>query len=78
MIFKGDFKLAERNSGTVKWFKSKKGYGFINRENGEDVFVHYSALNIEDHRVLNEGQKVKFEVVEGRKGFETNNVNVIN
>ena len=62
--------MAEREVGSVKWFDAKKGYGFINREDGEDVFVHYSAIQGEGYRVLKDGQKVEFEVVEGRKGLE--------
>ncbi len=70
--------MAERVTGTVKWFDSKKGFGFLSRENDEDVFVHYSALSGDGYRVLEEGQKVEFEVVEGRKGFEASNVTPVN
>ncbi|MDI6800345.1 MAG: cold-shock protein [Actinomycetota bacterium] len=54
--------------GTVKWFNAKKGYGFIEKEGGEDVFVHYSAIQGEGFKVINEGDKVEFEVVEGENG----------
>ena len=58
--------MAER--GKVKWFSNSKGYGFIERENGEDVFVHYSALQGEGFKSLDEGQEVEFEVTQGDKG----------
>jgi CspA family cold shock protein len=60
--------------GTVKWFNNEKGYGFISRENGPDVFVHYTAILTEGYRTLNEGDRVSFEVVEGQKGLQARNV----
>ncbi|MBN1586860.1 MAG: cold-shock protein [Candidatus Omnitrophica bacterium] len=54
--------------GTVKWFSSQKGYGFIEQEGGEDVFVHFSAVEMEGYKTLQEGQKVVFELVQGEKG----------
>ena len=60
--------MSERIVGTVKWFNGSKGYGFIARENGPDVFVHYSAIQSEGFRNLDEGQKVEFEVEQGNKG----------
>lgn len=60
--------MAERETGTVKWFNDAKGYGFIQRENGSDVFVHHSAIRAEGFRSLSEGQRVEFEVVQGAKG----------
>ena len=66
--------MSEREAGTVKWFDAKKGFGFINRESGEDVFVHYSAIQGDGYRVLEDGQKVEFEVVQGRKGLEASNL----
>ncbi|MDF2548467.1 MAG: cold-shock protein [Anaerosolibacter sp.] len=60
--------------GTVKWFNSEKGYGFISRENGDDVFVHFSAINMDGYRTLEEGQAVQFEVVQGEKGPQATNV----
>ena len=60
--------MAERETGTVKWFNGSKGYGFIEREEGEDVFVHYSAIQAEGYKNLEEGQKVEFEVEQGQKG----------
>ena len=61
-------------TGTVKWFKAKKGYGFISDENGDDIFVHFSALNMSGFKVLEEGDKVEFEVIEGEKGPQAANV----
>ena len=60
--------------GTVKWFNNEKGYGFISRESGPDVFVHYTAILSEGYRSLNEGDRVSFEVVEGQKGLQARNV----
>jgi CspA family cold shock protein len=60
--------------GTVKWFSNEKGYGFIARDNGEDVFVHFSAIAMEGYKTLVEGQKVEFEVVDGPKGAQAANV----
>lgn len=61
-------------TGTVKWFNAKKGYGFISDENGGDIFVHFSALNMSGFKVLEEGDKVEFEVIEGEKGPQAANV----
>jgi CspA family cold shock protein len=63
-----------RNTGTVKWFNDAKGYGFIARENGDDVFVHYSAIAGSGFRSLSEGQAVEFDVVDGPKGKQAANV----
>ena len=60
--------------GTVKWFSNEKGYGFIERPEGEDVFVHFSAIAMEGYKTLTEGQRVEFEVVEGTKGLQAANV----
>lgn len=60
--------------GTVKWFNDSKGYGFISRENGRDVFVHHTAINAEGFRSLAEGQAVEFDVVAGPKGDQAANV----
>jgi CspA family cold shock protein len=60
--------------GKVKWFNSEKGYGFIAAENGNDVFVHYSAIQEEGFRTLDEGQEVEFEVVDGPRGPQAGNV----
>lgn len=61
-------------NGTVKWFNNTKGYGFITRENGEDVFVHHKAIIGEGFKSLEEGQRVEFEIVEGDKGAQATNV----
>ena len=61
-------------TGTVKWFNDAKGYGFISRQNGEDVFVHYSAIQAGGFRSLQEGQTVQFNVVKGPKGWQAENV----
>ena len=69
--------MSERIVGTVKWFNGSKGYGFIARENGPDVFVHYSAIQSEGFRNLDEGQKVEFEVEHGNKGPQATNVTIL-
>ncbi len=63
-----------REQGTVKWFNAAKGYGFIQRQSGEDVFVHFSAIQSEGYKSLNEGQAVEFEVKQGPKGLQAENV----
>lgn len=62
------------NKGTVKWFNNQKGFGFISDEQGNDVFVHYSGLNMDGFKSLEEGQEVEFEVVNGAKGPQATNV----
>jgi CspA family cold shock protein len=64
----------DRLKGTVKWFNNAKGYGFIGREGGADVFVHYSAITSEGYKSLAEGDQVEFEIVEGQKGPQAGNV----
>ena len=61
--------------GTVKWFNNQKGYGFICDEQGNDIVVHYSGLNMEGFKTLDEGQEVEFDVIEGAKGLQATNVN---
>ncbi len=63
-----------KEQGTVKWFNAAKGYGFIQRENGEDVFVHFSAIQGDGYRSLEEGARVSFEVRKSPKGFKAENV----
>ena len=65
------------NKGTVKWFNNQKGYGFISDEQGNGVFVHYSGLNMDGFKSLEEGATVEFEVVEGAKGPQATNVTVV-
>ncbi len=60
--------------GTVKWFNAKKGYGFLSDEEGNDVFVHFSAINMDGFKVLEEGEQVEFEVVDGTNGPQAANV----
>ena len=62
------------NKGTVKWFNNKKGYGFISDESGKDVFVHYSGLNMDGYKTLEEGAAVSFHIVDGEKGPQAVNV----
>ena len=69
--------MSERVQGTVKWFNATKGYGFISRESGEDVFVHYSAIQMEGYRSLNEGQRVEFNIERGPKGLQASNVMIV-
>lgn len=69
--------MAEREKGTVKWFDNAKGYGFIKRESGEDVFVHFRQIRGEGFRSLKDGQQVEFNVVQGQKGLQAEDVTVI-
>ena len=66
--------MAEKVKGTVKWFSNQRGYGFLERENGDDVFVHYTAVQSDGFRTLEEGQQVEFDVVQGDKGLHAENV----
>jgi len=69
--------MSDRVLGTVKWFNGGKGYGFIEREEGEDVFVHYSAIQGDGFRNLDEGQRVEFDVEQGAKGLQAVNVTIV-
>jgi len=71
---KGVSEMAERETGTVKWFNDAKGFGFISRQNGEDVFVHFRAIETQGFKSLKEGQTVSFEVVQGQKGLQADKV----
>ena len=64
-------------NGTVKWFNAEKGYGFITTEEGNDVFAHFSKINKEGFKTLEEGQNVEFDVVEGEKGLQAENITVV-
>jgi len=66
--------MSNRITGTVKWFNGGKGYGFLAQENGPDVFVHFSAIQSEGYRTLDEGQKVEFSIEQGPKGLQAVNV----
>ena len=66
--------MADRQIGTVKWFNDAKGFGFISRENGPDVFVHFRAISGSGFRTLQEGQRVSFDVTQGQKGLQAENV----
>jgi CspA family cold shock protein len=66
--------MSERETGTVKWFNSAKGYGFVERASGDDVFVHYSAIQGNGFKNLNEGDRVEFSVEQGPKGLQATNV----
>jgi CspA family cold shock protein len=70
----GERSFAVREKGTVKWFNGAKGYGFIQRSTGEDVFVHFSAIQENGYRTLNEGETVEFDLLKGPKGFQAANV----
>ena len=69
--------MSERVLATVKWFNGSKGYGFIEREDGDDVFVHYSAIQADGFRSLNEGDRVEFTIEQGPKGLQAANVVVL-
>ena len=69
--------MSDREIGTVKWFNASKGYGFISREGTSDVFVHYSAIQGDGFRNLDEGQRVEFSVEQGPKGLQATNVTLL-
>ncbi len=69
--------MANRVQGTVKWFNGEKGYGFITQENGPDLFVHYTAIQSSGYRSLNDGDRVEFEITDGKKGKQASAVTVI-
>lgn len=69
--------MSERVTGKVKWFNASKGYGFLERDNGPDVFVHFSAIQSDGYRSLQEGQQVEFTIENGPKGLQAANVTVV-
>ena len=69
--------MAAREKGTVKWFNNDKGFGFIQREKGDDVFVHFKAISSDGYKSLSEGQLVEFTVTQGQKGLQAEDVKVI-
>ena len=69
--------MANRTKGTVKWFNSDKGFGFITQEGGADLFVHYSEIQSEGYRSLDDGVAVEFEVMQGKKGLQASAVTVV-
>ncbi len=69
--------MADRVKGTVKWFNSSKGYGFIQQKDGDDVFVHFQAIVGDGYKTLQEGQQVEFTVAQGQKGLQAQEVKVI-
>jgi CspA family cold shock protein len=69
--------MSERHVGTVKWFNPAKGFGFIGREDGDDVFVHHSAITMEGFKTLKEGQKVEFSIEQGPKGLQAAEVTAV-
>jgi CspA family cold shock protein len=73
----GVLEMSDRMQGTVKWFNTVKGYGFIGREDGDDVFVHFSAIQMDGYRKLEEGQNVEFIIEDGPKGLQAAQVTLI-
>jgi len=69
--------MALREKGTVKWFNNAKGFGFIEREKGGDVFVHFKAITADGYKSLSEGQRVEFTVTQGQKGLQAENVTIV-
>ncbi|RJQ43744.1 MAG: cold-shock protein [Anaerolineaceae bacterium] len=69
--------MSEKEQGTVKWFNGSKGYGFIERDSGEDVFVHYTSIQQDGYRTLTEGQRVEFIVTQGEKGPQAQEVVIL-
>ncbi len=69
--------MANRTTGTVKWFNGDKGFGFITPQEGEDLFVHYSEIQIDGYRTLDEGAAVEFEITQGKKGMQASSVTLV-
>jgi cold shock protein len=70
----GEYDLVAQYKGTVKWFNNAKGYGFLGREDGADVFVHYSSIQLDGYKTLKEGDEVEFDIIEGTKGPQADQV----
>ena len=71
------FRSTKMSTGTVKFFNAEKGYGFITEESGKEIFIHYSAIQIDGYKTLNEGQRVRFAIVEGNRGEQAADVTLI-
>ncbi len=69
--------MSDRKEGTVKWFNSSKGFGFISQEGGDDVFVHFQSIVSDGYKTLDEGQRVEFSVTQGQKGLQASDVKII-
>lgn len=69
--------MSDRKEGTVKWFNSSKGFGFISQEGGDDVFVHFQSIVSDGYKTLDEGQRVEFSVTQGQKGLQASDVRII-
>ncbi|WP_180183452.1 cold-shock protein [Acinetobacter sp. YH01020] len=69
--------MTNNASGIVKWFNEGKGFGFIQSDNGEDLFAHYSEINMSGYKALKEGQRVQFEITQGKKGRQASNITVM-
>ena len=78
LFFAKEAKMSERINGTVKWFNGTKGYGFLARDGGPDVFVHFSAIQADGFKNLQEGQKVEFTIEQGPTGLQASNVVIVN
>ena len=77
-MFQESVAMAQRSQGTVKWFNAEKGYGFISRPDGDDLFVHYTEIQTTGgYRSLEEGAKVEFEITQGKKGLQASSVTVV-
>ena len=77
MVYIGRNEVMTKEKGTVKWFNNEKGFGFIKRDNGSDVFVHYRSIKSEGYRSLQEGQQVEFKLTQGPKGLQADEVTIV-
>ncbi len=76
-MLKENYKMADRETGTVKWFNNNKGYGFITRDDGDDIFVHFSGIETDGFKSLKENQRVEFTVTKGEKGLQAEDVKIL-